>query len=122
MRAPSRVLRLLVVDDDHAVRASVARSLEDEGHSVDAVADGRVAIAAVTHCDYDLLLVDFAMPVMDGAATIREIRAFKPGQRFLMITGFADSEAIDSSCPDVPVLRKPFTMAELAERVRDLTA
>ena len=50
-----------MVDDDPAVRASIARLFEDDGHSVDSVGDGRVALSAIEHCTYDLVIVDFAM-------------------------------------------------------------
>ena len=118
----SRPLRLLLVDDDAAVRASIARSFEDDGHTVDSVGDGRIALTAIEHCDYDLVIVDFAMPAMDGAAVIREARKLKPDQKFLMVTGYADSDAVAAACPDTPVLRKPFDGDALRRLVADITA
>ena len=120
---PLRQLHLLIVDDDPAVRASIGRVFEDDGHIVDSVGDARIALRAIEVCDYDLALVDFAMPVIDGAGLIRAARKLRPGLKFLMITGFSDSDAVAAACPDTPVVRKPFDndalrnmVVELAER------
>ena len=119
--APAKRLRLLLIDDDAAVRATIARLLEDDGHVVDSVWDGRIALTAIEHCHYDLAIVDFAMPAMDGAAVIREGRKLRPELKFLMVTGYADSEAVIAACPDTPVLRKPFDGDTLLRLVRDTT-
>ena len=115
-----RALRLLLVDDDAAVRATIARNFEDDGHVVDSVGDGRVALSAIEHCRYDLVIVDFAMPVMDGAAVIREGRKLRPEVKFLMVTGYSNSEAVSDACPDTPVIRKPFDSETLRRMVFDL--
>lgn len=115
-----RALRLLLVDDDAAVRATIARNFEDDGHVVDSVGDGRVALSAIEHCRYDLVIVDFAMPVMDGAAVIREGRKLRPEVKFLMVTGYSDSEAVTGACPDTPVIRKPFDSDALRQTVFEL--
>ena len=52
---------------------------EDDGHIVDSVGDARIALTAIEQCRYDLVIVDFAMPVMDGAALIRDARKLRPG-------------------------------------------
>jgi CheY-like chemotaxis protein len=110
-------LRLLIVDDDAAVRGAIARTFEDDGHVVDSVGDARIALTAIEHCDYDLAIVDFAMPVMDGAELIRAARKLRPAQKFLMVTGYSDSEAVSGACPDTPVIRKPFEGDALRARV-----
>jgi signal transduction histidine kinase/CheY-like chemotaxis protein len=115
----AKSLRLLIVDDDPAVRAAIARLFED-GHVVDSVGDARIALTAIEHCDYDLAIVDFAMPVLDGAALIRAARKLRPAQKFLMVTGYSDSEAVTAACPDTPVIRKPFDIEALRDRVREL--
>ena len=120
--AQSKPLRLLLVDDDAAVRATIARAFEDDGHVVDSVGDGRIALTAIEHCHYDLVIVDFAMPVMDGAALIRAGRALRPDIKFLMVTGYSDSDAVRTACPDTPMLRKPFDGDTLRQMVVDLTS
>ena len=112
----------MLVDDDAAVRATIGRQFEDDGHVVDSVGDGRIALTAIEHCHYDLVIVDFAMPVMDGAAVIRAARKLRPDVKFLMVTGYSDSEAVAAACPDTAVLRKPFDNDALRALVFDLTA
>ena len=118
----ARPLRILVVDDDPAVRAAIAGLLEEAGHSIDSVADGRVALSAVEHCDYDLVIVDFAMPVMNGAAVIGAARKLKPGLRFLMVTGYSDSDAVAAAAPGTAVLAKPFDNQRLLDLVAELAS
>jgi signal transduction histidine kinase/CheY-like chemotaxis protein len=120
--AVARQLFILIVDDDAAVRSVIARSFEDDGHVVDSVGDARIALSAIEYCDYDLAIVDFAMPNMDGAALIRAARKLRPGQKFLMITGYSDSEAVTAACPDTPVIRKPFDGDALRRRVFELVS
>ena len=127
VRAPRRrpqgsdaPLRLLVVDDDPLVRAAIVRPLEDAGHIVDAVSDGPTALAAIGERGFDLVVVDFAMPGMDGAEVIRRAAAIRPEARFLIVSGYADSQAIAAASPDTPLLKKPFDNDVLVKRVGDL--
>ena len=111
------VAPLLVDDDARSARRS-RRQFEDDGHVVDLVGDGRIALTAIEHCRYDLAIVDFAMPVMDGAARDPRGRKLRPELKSLMITGYSDSEAVSSACPDTPVIRKPFDGETCAARWR----
>ena len=61
------------------------------------------------------------MPEMDGAALIAEARKLRPDQKFLMVTGYSDSDAIAAACPDTPILRKPFDGNALRQLVANLT-
>ena len=103
-----RSLHLLVIDDDPAVRAAIVRPLEEQGHVVDAVSDGPTALAALGQRGFDLVLVDFAMPAMDGAEFIRRARDVREESRFLIVSGYSDSDAIAAAAPGTPVLAKPF--------------
>jgi signal transduction histidine kinase/CheY-like chemotaxis protein len=109
----SRALRLLVVDDDPDVRATVAQMLSEGGHSVDSVSNGRSALASLEMEEFDLVVSDYLMPGMSGAELIAEARRTKPEQPFLIVSGFADSEELMRSCPDTARIGKPFTAAEL---------
>jgi len=118
--AAATPMRLLLVDDDAAVRGAIARAFEEDGHVIDSVGDARIALTAIEHCHYDLAIVDFAMPVLDGADLIRAARKLRPEQKFLMVTGYSDSEAVAGACPDTPVIRKPFDNDALRDRVLEL--
>ena len=116
--APVRALRLLVVDDDPAVRATIAGMLMEEGHEVEAVASGRAALAALAEHPIDLVLVDYLMPGMTGAELIAEAKKSRPETRFLLVTGFADTEAVAAMARGTPLLAKPFSPEKLRAAVR----
>ena len=100
---------------------TLARQLEEYGHIIDSVGDGRIALTAIEYCHYDLVVIDFAMPAMDGAEVIARARQIKPEQKFLMVTGYADSDAVAAACPDTPIMRKPFDADALVEMITELT-
>ncbi len=116
----ARSLHLLVIDDDPAVRAAIVRPLEEQGHVVDAVSDGPTALAALGQRAFDLVLVDFAMPAMDGAEFIRRARDVREDARFLIVSGYSDSDAIAAAAPGTPVLAKPFDNDTLVALVGQL--
>jgi len=118
--APIR--RLLVVDDDPLVRRAIVALLEEAGHVVDSVSDGATALTAIGQRHFDLALVDFLMPEMDGAELIRQARLVRPDQCFMIVSGYADSEAIADASPDTTVLKKPFEPAELLAMVERAVA
>jgi len=117
-RASRRRARVLVVDDDSDVRAFLADSLAGLGHEIAAFESGEEALAALREWPADLALVDYAMPGMHGADVARAARAIRPDLPIVFVTGYAESEQLESAAgPDAPVLRKPFTIAELAAAV-----
>ncbi|WP_434622916.1 ATP-binding protein [Azospirillum sp. B2RO_4] len=72
---PTRVpLRLLLAEDNDINRMLIVAMMTRIGHQIDAVADGRAALAAVTAAEYDALILDMEMPVLDGRSTARAIR------------------------------------------------
>jgi len=111
-------VHILVVDDDTDVREFLASALADLGHRVDAVADGPAALAALEAALPELMLADFAMPGMNGAELAKRARARFPTLPIIFVTGFAESEQLEGALADVPVLRKPFGLAELSAAIR----
>jgi signal transduction histidine kinase/ActR/RegA family two-component response regulator len=114
--------RILLCDDDDEVRTFVARVLDDAGYVVESVSDGRSAVQLVRSAPVSLLLVDFAMHGLNGADVTAAARAFRPDLPVLMITGYADTEAVAEQAPGIPVLRKPFEADALLAAVRDCLA
>ena len=115
--------QVLVVDDDGDVRAFLAESLEGIGCKVVSAASGAEALEALRDWRPDLALVDYAMPGMNGAEAARAARETHPGLPIVFVTGYAESEQLEAALGgDVPVLRKPFTLAELAASVEENVA
>lgn len=114
----SRPLRLLVVDDDPTSRATIARTLEAEGHWVDSVAAGETALAALRVEPFDLLIVDFQMPTMNGAELLSHARAIREDVVALVVTGYADTSALAASGAAAQILAKPFTARQLIDAVQ----
>ena len=115
-------LRLLVVDDDPEVRATLAQMLSEAGHSVDSVASGHSALAAIGTEQFDLVVSDYLMPEMSGAELISEARQVRPDLPFLIVSGFADSDELARNCPDTARIGKPFVARELLAAVEDAAA
>lgn len=116
-RAPAG--HIMVVDDDTDVRAFVGVALAEMGHRVTAEANGESALAGLEGDLPDLVLVDFAMPDMNGAEFAAAARERYPDLPILFITGFAESDQIDEVLGGTAtVLRKPFGIDELARVVR----
>ena len=114
--------RILVVDDDAPVRRMLARTLEAEGHEVTAVGDGGQALAEVARSTPDAVVLDVAMPGMDGLAVCRRLREKGLAAPILLLTA-RDSvtdrvTGLDAGADDYVV--KPFAVAELTARLRAL--
>jgi signal transduction histidine kinase len=110
--------RILVIDDEDDVRKVVAETLEDFGHKVSTAADGPQGLSILETEEFDLIVLDYAMPGMNGAEVAEAARRMRPDQLILFVTGFSDTEALAAAAGDAPVLRKPFRAADLAEALR----
>src|SRR5919199_3629862 len=113
---------VLLVDDDASIRRMLERTLAAEGYDVDAVADGGAALASVERSVPDLVVLDVAMPGVDGLSVARRLRSKGLAVPILMLTardGVPDRVAgLDAGADDYLV--KPFAADELLARVRAL--
>jgi two-component system, cell cycle response regulator CpdR len=115
--------RILIVEDEEALRALCARALTSEGHEVKTACDGRAALDLLVGEDghFDLLLTDVRMPVMDGIALALSAARECPQLAILLMTGYADQRErahdIDPLIHDV--IPKPFSVAELRAAVQE---
>jgi two-component system, OmpR family, response regulator MprA len=115
-------VRILVVDDDRAVRESLRRSLAFNGYTVDLAQDGQEALEMITSERPDALVLDVMMPRMDGLQVCRHLRSTGDDLPILVLTA-RDSVServagLDAGADDY--LPKPFALEELLARMRAL--
>ncbi len=114
-RATSRHPRVLVVDDEASIRDLLTSALTLAEYDVEAVPDGRTAIARLRAVTYDLLVTDLRLPGIDGLALIREARRLAPTLPVIIITAYStEASAIDAINLGVQgYLTKPFRIAKI---------
>jgi CheY-like chemotaxis protein len=113
--------RILVVDDEEAVRALVARGLSLDGHVCLTAADGAEALEVLIaeNGRFDLLLTDIRMPLMDGIALALAAKQEFPELTIMLMTGYAEQRERAKSLEAIvaEVMTKPFTIADLRATV-----
>jgi two-component system response regulator MprA len=113
---------VLVVDDEPAIRTSVGRALSLDGYAVEAVEDGEGALESVAERAFDAVVLDVAMPGVDGLEVCRRLRAAGDRTAILMLTARdavrSRVDGLDAGADDYLV--KPFALAELKARLRAL--
>lgn len=117
---PPTTQRILLVEDDTAIRELTEDVLSESGYNLTAVGDAEAAVAALCSTgSFDLLISDIRLPGMNGCELARHAMTRHPALRVLLMTGYAGQRASDpESLPrHIPVLRKPFTLRELLESV-----
>lgn len=116
------LMRILVVDDDRAVRESLRRSLQFNGYQVDLAADGQQALDMLAQNRPDLMVLDVMMPRVDGLEVARRLRSVGDDLPILVLTArdaVSDRVAgLDAGADDY--LPKPFALEELLARLRAL--
>jgi two-component system response regulator MprA len=115
-------MRILVVDDDRAVRESLRRSLQFNGYQVDLAGDGRQALESVVNQRPDAMVLDVMMPRLDGLEVCRRLRSTGDDLPILVLTArdaVSDRvSGLDAGADDY--LPKPFALEELLARLRAL--
>jgi PAS domain S-box-containing protein len=112
---PGSGAHILVIDDDEDIREFLADALISLGHRVETLPGAEAALTVLAQGPPDLMLVDFAMPGMNGAELAREARRLYPALPIVFVTGFAETDQLEGALgPGAPVLRKPFGIDELS--------
>lgn len=115
-------MRILLAEDQSRVASFVAKGLREQAYAVDIASDGEQALYLATENEYDLIILDVMMPLKDGYAVCRELRASDRRTPILMLTarGAVDDRVagLDAGADDY--LAKPFDFKELLARLRAL--
>jgi CheY-like chemotaxis protein len=122
--APHVSVTVLVADDNEVAQRLCRRVLEKAGHKVLTASDGLEAVALALANPLDMILMDVAMPGMDGLEAMRQIKAQKPGMAIVIASAHSmasDRERFLAAGAD-DVLSKPFRLTDLTAVVDRLTA
>ena len=118
----NQAIRILVAEDDRAVRESLVRALQLEGYTVAAANNGAEALEAVRQSQPDVILLDVSMPMVDGLTVCRVLRAEDNRVPVLMLTARTETSdrvaGLDAGADDY--LAKPYDLDELLARLRAL--
>lgn len=115
------MIRILLAEDEDAMRCYLARALEKAGYEVAAVDRGTAALALLQSERFDLLLSDIVMPEMDGIELAQRCTRISPQTKVMFITGFAAvSLKASREAPQAKVLSKPFHLRDLVLEVEKL--
>jgi CheY-like chemotaxis protein len=113
-------MRILVADDEEAIRSTLEMILKSSGFEVDFAANGEETLKKITSELYDLLLLDIVMPKIDGYVVLQQVRKIYPGLPVVFITAYGEAEKIEESIGQyklTSVIEKPFTPREVLEVV-----
>lgn len=114
--------RILIIDDDAAMRHAMRANLERHGHEIAEAGDGRAGLAAYKESIFDLVITDIIMPGMEGLETVQALRKFTPSLKIIAMSaggkGSADDYlALAKRLGAHRTMRKPFTAEELTAAV-----
>ncbi len=116
--------RILVAEDEVAVREFIRRVLELRGHEIVTVGDGAEALVKLNRLRFDLLLTDIGMPNMDGLELALKVARDHPDLPVLMMSGYAVERRRATDLAELArgLLQKPFSMVDLAAAVEKVLA
>lgn len=116
--------KLLVAEDEEILRMLVVDTLEDEGYELHEASDGQEALELISNNDYDLILLDYMMPLYTGLEVIEKVREIpeKANQKIMMLTAKsqqADQQKVLDAGADY-FMTKPFSPLELVNRIEEI--
>ncbi len=116
--------KILVTEDDPKMRDGLVEILKESGYEVDFAQNGQKGLEKLREKDYDIVLTDLIMPIMNGMELLRNIKHLKPGTSVIIITAFGTIEnaveAIKVGASDY--ITKPFKIDEVKTKIRKVLA
>ncbi|MFN7024723.1 MAG: response regulator [Pseudorhizobium sp.] len=111
--------KILITEDESALRIFVARALRLDGHETHEAGDGAEGLEKLAEDSFDLLLSDIRMPVMDGIELAHQAAERHPEMKILLMTGYAEQRerADDLASKIVDVVQKPFALPDIRRAV-----
>ena len=115
--------KLLLVDDEEKMVKYLSRRLEIRGYTVSTASSGEAAVAMVEDNEFDVVLLDFLMPDMNGIEAFKEIKKIRPEIAAIMISAYSDgkTEVESKSLGLSDFIMKPFDMNQLLEAIERAT-
>ncbi len=113
--------KILVVEDDKDMSRIISSILKEEGYKIDRAYDGEQAIKKIKAKDYNLMILDYKLPDINGINVLKEVRRTKPSLKVIMISAYG-SPSIKSTAKKLGVYRfldKPFDLNRLVKVVKD---
>ena len=112
--------RILIAEDDRAVREFIGRALDHVGHEVASVTDGLAALEALRAAEYDLLISDIMRPGLDGVSLALKVSKEWPDMGIMLMTGYAHERqrAHNLDALSHEVISKPFSLQEITDAVQ----
>ncbi len=112
--------RILIIDDDQAVRKAFLLALEDTGYAVDTAESGEIGLGKIKEIQFDLIFLDLKMPGMNGVETLRKIREITPQMTVYIVTAFhqeylAELKPLAKTGIGFELLSKPVGIDQIVE-------
>jgi CheY-like chemotaxis protein len=113
-------MKILIADDEEVVRSTLEGILQKSGHETESAFDGEEAVKKALAAPFDLVLLDLAMPKLDGYEVLKQLRAVKPKLPVIFITATGEAKKVAQSIAQHGLngfIEKPFTPEKVLEIV-----
>ncbi len=113
---------ILIVDDEEIIRGSLSELLQKQGYHTDTAAYGAQGIERVVSGDFDLVLLDLKMPMMDGIEALKQIKMHKPKTKVIMLTAYTKTPGVVTAMKEgaSDYIPKPYVQSDLLATVREV--